>query len=201
MDNDHVQTVTELGLSYQESLRKEDFEWLESRGLTRQTIRSAGLGFVSSGRYTGSISIPYFLPYTRDVRTIRFRYLSPSAQKYDSFKGDNIHLYNVGNTLADKVYICEGEFDSLILNQMGYPSVGVPGANSFKPSWKYLFANCDAVNLVFDSDEAGMRGCNKIASILGDVVEEIYISRLPEGLDVTDAYVRDQTFLESLLGK
>ena len=190
---------SQLALEFQKALRPEDIEWLERRGLTKTSITHAKLGYVREGRYRDSIAIPYLNP-DGTVRTIRFRYLRPSRQKYDNFKGANIHLYNVANTAKSKVWVCEGEFDSLILSQMGYPAVGVPGVSGFKPDWKYLFCNCEQVSLVFDSDEAGERGANRLASILGEVMTgDLRVIRLAEGMDVTDSYLRDPQGLKELV--
>jgi DNA primase len=184
---------------YQEALRPEDVEWLHARGLTDRTIAKARLGYVIDGRYRNSISIPYLNPYTHEVRTIRYRYLNPVYNKYDGHKGVGTHLYNVENTLAERIWICEGEFDSLVLTQEGFPAVAIPGANSFKAPWKYLFSNADQVSLVFDSDEAGDRGAQRIASMIGDVVDDLRIIRLPEGTDVTDLYLRSKDELRELV--
>lgn len=196
---DDVRSLTEQARKFHADLRQEDIEWLAKRGLEKQTVDSAMLGYVSEGRFRGSISIPYLLPYSGGVKTIRFRYLAPVRNKYDGMKGKAIHLYGVGNTLNDEVWLCEGEFDALVLSQLGYPAVAVPGASSFKPDWKYLFANTSKTTLVFDSDDAGTRGANRIASVLGEVVEDIRIVRLPEGSDVTDCYIRDAKLLTDLL--
>jgi DNA primase len=126
--------------------------------------------------------------------------LNPTKHKYDNLKGQTLHLYNVVHTTKPKVWLCEGEFDSLILTQMGFPAVGIPGASGFKPDWKYLFCNCEQVSLVFDSDEAGEKGAQRIASILGEVVlGDLRLIRLPEGLDVNDCYLRDPEELRELV--
>lgn len=175
---------------WESQLTDEAMGWLEDRGLARGTIRKAGLGFVPEGRYSGSISIPFWNP-DGTAKGIRFRYLRPSTHKYDSLKGVKIHLYNVMATDADRVWICEGEFDSLILSQLGYQSVGVPGVNGFKPSWKYLFSSCDQVTIVMDGDDAGKQGANRLASILGEVVPVVKLARMPIGKDVTDLFLTD----------
>lgn len=188
-----------LAAAFQSALRPQDKQWLLNRGLTEATIRQAKLGYVSEGRFRDSIAIPYLNP-DGTVRTIRFRYLNPRRQKYDNFKGANIHIFNVANTAKSKVWLCEGEFDSLVLSQIGFPAVGIPGASGFKPDWKYLFANCEQVSLVFDSDEAGEKGAQRLGSILGEVVTgDLRLVRLPEGLDVTDAYLRDPEELKELV--
>lgn len=188
-----------MALAFQRDLRPQDKEWLTRRGLTDLTIRRSMLGYVKEGRYRDSIAIPYLNP-DGTVRSIRFRYLSPSRQKYDNQKGQAIHLYNVAHTAQDRVWVCEGEFDSLILTQMGYPAVGIPGVSGFKPDWKFLFANAGEVSLVFDGDEAGQKGANRMASILGEVVQgDLRIIRLPEDEDVTETYLRDREELKELV--
>jgi DNA primase len=186
-------------MNWKQSLRPEDVEWLKARGLTDRTIAKYKLGYVPDGKYRNSISIPYLNPYSHDVRAVRYRYLNPVYHKYDSHKGVPAHLYNVEHTLAPRVWICEGEFDSLILTQMGYPAIAVPGANSFKPAWKYLLSTTDVVTLVFDSDEAGDRAAQRLASVLGDIVDDMRLVRLPEGMDVTDMYLLNKDELEGMV--
>jgi DNA primase len=105
----------------------------------------------------------------------------------------------VANTVKSRVWVCEGEFDSLILTQMGFPAVGIPGSQSFHPAWKYLFANCEEVSLVFDSDEAGRKGADRLGSILGDVVANLRRINLPPGMDVTDMHQADAEELKRLV--
>jgi len=184
---------------YQEALRPEDIDWLKARGLRQRTIEKYRLGYCADGRFQHSISIPYLNPYSKGIRAIRYRYLNPITHKYDGAKGVGGHLYNVENTLSNKVWVCEGEFDSLVLTQQGLPSVAVPGANAFKPAWKYLFTNCDLVSLVFDADEAGDRAAGRLASVLGDVVADLRIVRLPEKRDITDLYLENPEMLMELV--
>lgn len=187
---------------YEEALENnpEARNWLLKRGLSEATIRDQRLGYADSGRYSNCISIPYLNPYGGGVRMLRYRFLNPEAtHKYESTKGSSIHLYNVENVTANKVWICEGEFDSLILSQLGLPAVAVPGSNGFKQDWKYLFVNADTVSLVFDGDQAGKNGSHKIASTLGSVVEDLRVIDLPEGLDITDYYLLNKDSLIELV--
>lgn len=191
--------INETAEQFHLSLRAEDWLWLKRRGLSSETIKGQKLGYVSEGRFRDSISIPYFNP-DLTVRSIRFRYLNPVRQKYDNMKGQSIHLFNVANTNLPKVWICEGEFDAMILSQLGCPAVGTPGASGFKPDWKYLFVNCEQVSLVFDGDDAGERGANRLASILGDVFKgDMRSIRLPKSMDVTDYYLKNPTELKELV--
>ena len=191
--------MEELADRYHSDLNETALAWLRKRGITDETIKKQKLGYVIEGRYENSISIPYMNPYGGEVRTIRYRFLAPNPTKYLSTRGSGTNLYNVENTTCDQVWICEGEFDSLILSQMGHTAIAVPGSSAFKDDWKYLFANCERVSLVFDSDEAGNRGSKRIASILGGVVEDLRLIHLPEGMDVTDYYLMNPQGLESLV--
>jgi DNA primase len=177
----------------------EPYDWLRARGLTDESIERYQLGYVVDAdngleRFNNSISIPYLRPQmvgaARRVASVRFRYLVPRSHKYDSIRGSKAHLFNVEATDAKDIYITEGEFDAIILSQLGYPAVGVPGASLFNASWKYLFSGADSVVLVFDGDDAGDRGSQRIASILGEVCPVIRRAQLPPGTDVTELYLK-----------
>lgn len=198
-------TLTEDSEAYALQLTETAKVWLAERGLSPHTQQSHRLGFVGQPqhdghhRFQGAISIPYHNP-DRSVRAIRFRYFQGAySYKYDNIKGQRVHLYQVANTVKHRVWVCEGEFDSLILSQMGFPAVGIPGSQSFHPSWKYLFANCEEVSLVFDSDEAGRKGADRIGRILGDVVDTLRRINLPPGMDVTDMHQADAEELKRLV--
>ncbi len=190
-------------VAYQKQLTPEGRAWLNNRGLTDATIKRFRLGEVvepapEHKRFKGSISIPY-LDATYSTRSLRFRYLRGSLQKYDALAGVKAHLFNVMATTAPKVYLCEGEFDAIILSQMGYAAVGVSGANVFKTEWKYLFSQAEQVSIVFDGDDAGKAGANRLAGILGNAVEDLRILYLPPGTDITDCYTNDVESLKQRL--
>lgn len=172
-------------------------DWLLKRGLKDSTITEAILGYDGE-----AITIPYLNPPLEDkpsVRMIRRRHLTGNI-KYTTPKGGSTHLYGVVYTTAPKVCLCEGEFDSLILRQMGYPAVAIPGVNSFKSEWKYLFAWTDELTVIMDGDEAGRAGASKLASILGPVVTTMRVARLPEGKDINDLYLQNKEQLREIIG-
>jgi len=172
--------------------------WLRSRGLSDKTITDAYLGYEP-----GAITIPYLNPPLHGgepvtVRQIRRRNLS-GVPKYETPKGGKPHVYNVVDTMANRVWVTEGEFDALILSQLGKAAVGIPGATLFQPQWKYLFVHCEHVSLVFDADDAGKGGGGRIASIIGQIVEKLSIIHLPPGKDVTDLFLEDPAHLKRLI--
>jgi DNA primase len=178
--------------------RPDKLQWLLDRGLTLGTILDASLGYMPSGYFRDSIAIPYY-DVTGRLVTVRFRHLDKDAPiKYEPIKGTRMHLYNVKNTDHTAVGICEGEFDSLILGQLGIPSVAIHGATSWRKSWRWLFRNADLVYVITDADEAGRKAGNKLIGNIGTVTDVAAI-HLPNGLDVTDLFLQDPDHLRRLL--
>lgn len=167
------------------------FRWLLDRGLTAESIWEFQLGY---NRGRNAIYIPYLVDELEIAH--RWRLLSPGdGPKYLSPRGQQSHIYNVQATAAPAgaeyyhVYVTEGEFDCMILRQLGHAAVGIAGVTSFRKEWRYLFEDCDAVTICFDQDEAGERGANRLQAWIGDITE---VSRLvlPPGVsDVNEAYL------------
>lgn len=118
---------------------------------------------------------------------------SPAKGKYLE-EGTKAQLY-YGDTLNDdmkRVFICEGEIDCLLLNQLGFYAVSsTSGAGTFYESWvMQLPRNCDVV-LCFDKDEAGDQGREKVRSQLTSLRKDIRIfdvfwTQKGKGYDVSD---------------
>ena len=199
-----MENLDELAEEFRTGLTEEAYRFLRKRGLSDSTIGTAGLGFVhresSQPFYANSISIPYVSGGGQTIG-IRFRYLDPEVRghKYDSLKGAKLHVYNVKETDADEVWICEGEFDTLILGQLGFAAIGLPGASAFRSEWKWLFSNCEKVSLVMDADTPGRKASSRIASLLGSMPCDLRVVNLPEGKDVTDLYLEDENELRQFL--
>ena len=179
-------------------------EYLRGRGLNDETIAEAQLGYVGvpergHERMFHSIHIPYFDAAGRPRGAGRFRHLrSEMTRKYDQVHGDKVHMYGVELTTKPRVYLTEGEFDALILRQMGFHAVGIPGAKTFQRQWKWLFRDCDLVVVVMDPDEAGDKAKNKIMGQLSTVTDVREVD-LPAGKDITDCFLADEAQLRSLL--
>lgn len=179
---------------YAENLlaNEEAMTWLADRGLEPRTVFAAQIGYVREPllpeheRMVGALSIPYHDAMGR-VRAFRFRRLVGDP-KYDAPTGTGAHIYRVAATVEPRVYVAEGEFDALVLEQMGYAAVGVPGAQAFKSFWRYLFDGAEEVVLAFDGDEAGDRGAERVREALGRGVRTRRVS-MPPGMDVTDLYL------------
>ena len=192
-------------MTYQEQLWEspEPFDWLVDRGLAPETVWEAGLGYVgtpderSHRRLEGSIEIPYIDARGRRVGA-RYRHLRLGTQrKYDQVHGTRAHLYGVSLTQEPVVHLTEGEFDALVLRQLGLSAVGVPGATAWKREWRWLFRDTDLVVVWTDADEAGKRARQRIAGSVSQVTD-VRTVELPDGMDVTDVYLEDPERLREL---
>ena len=89
---------------------------------------------------------------------------------------------------GDKIYICEGEFDALILEQNGYNAVAILGTTNFAPEMTKLFKGLDVI-LCLDNDDAGKRATNEIAKIFLLKGQKVSSKQLPAGIkDISDYF-------------
>jgi len=130
---------------------------VESSGLTRETVRLAGLytepdprkHYALVGhRYQGDVLVfPFVHPSTNEIiahrvrpdkrRTLKSRDEGP---KYDQRAGSGIHVYFGPRSLADNRYAdvtrpclaTEGELKQLCLEQLGYPVMGLAGVTGWR---------------------------------------------------------------------
>src|SRR5690606_41856053 len=56
---------------------------------------------------------------------------------------------------GDVLHVAEGEFDAIILNSVGLPAIGLPGASNWKPSYRRLLAGFSRIWIWADPDQAG----------------------------------------------
>lgn len=180
----------------------------EDRALTLQTIKNARLGWAAGGLAThlvqrhfdhddivrsglvnedGSdflykrITFPYMV--MGQVVLIRGR-ISPevtTGQKYLQPKGIDLdHLYCSDRALnTDRLVVCEGEIDTLTLNQLGFNAVGVPGVQTWKPDWTEHIEGAKRIFICFDNDKAGRAGAETTAQKIGPKTR---IVEMPESL-------------------
>jgi DNA primase len=182
-------------------------DYLRNRGLLHSTITRFNLGYVERPapghhRYKGRISIPYSDGMGNE-RGIRYRKMpdDPSKAKYLAVR-DFDHLFAVRASDHARVFVTEGEVDAMILWQMGYRAVGVPGAKAWKDYHRFLFRNCEEVVICFDFDEPGLdpatgrrkpnSGQIGAAKVYRSLERTGLVTRsvtLPRGQDVNDAYL------------
>ena len=188
----------ERGLS-EETIAKHQLGWadgtlklhLGKKGFSNEDIMSTGLMTRNQSDFLyGHIAIPYHnFGSVIQIRgkEIGGKYLTPSGQKASLFNLDALRG-------SDEVLITEGEFDALALEQQGYAAVGVPGAVSWQKHWTERFASVKRAYIVFDNDETGRRGSERLAVELGAKARIIH---MPEPARETDPKIDPSEFFVS----
>jgi hypothetical protein len=172
----------------------------EARGLSLDVIRANLIGH-DGERYTFPI-FDYSGPFAV-VENVR-RYLpdaGPDEPKWRSLARPGAWLYpDVPGD--DRLIICEGEWDALLLRAHGFPAItNTAGALTWRDEWSERIGPRRFVFIIYDRDRAGVVGSKKIRDSLRRVglVRSITVVRLPfplrekHGLDVSDYFASSRT--------
>lgn len=191
-----VETIAEASLGFDDGKLFAD---LRSQSFNAGDIMASGL--VVDGRggspvdfLEGCVTIPYKTAHNVvNIRGRVFEHKAGEGPKYKTTRGAKSRLYNTDVTWHTKdLWIAEGEFDALLLTQMGFPAVAVPGANTWQDQWDGYLSLVDHVYLAFDGDDAGRKGASKLKDRFGGKVRELVFpaedgDEIP---DVTDFVVK-----------
>lgn len=144
--------------------------WLLERGLNPSTLADWFIGFNNAGRSHGKrkrhglqvyhgIVIPHYHRSTGDVWALKIR-RSVGEPRYINVEGSRPHLWGLDN-LADHdvAFVCEGEFDGLLLWQEVNDLVGVvaqgAAANHNIDRWLPHLLHVKRLYIATDNDRAG----------------------------------------------
>ncbi len=115
------------------------------------------------------------------------------SPKMLSTPGSRVALYGQEffRDQPERIVICEGEYDRLVLETHGFHAVtSTGGAGAFLGEWARLFFGIPEVYVCFDLDEAGKNGAERVARL----VQHARIVTLPAEVgdkgDLTDYFVR-----------
>ena len=184
----HLQEAVE---KYNQNLSLAE-DYLLQRGLTLKDGNRYLLGVVTDPLpghelYKDRLVIPYI---TRTgIVDIRFRSMDNTEPKYLGLPGATTHLFNVSALFRadDWIAVCEGEIDTITLDsKVGFPTIGVPGANNWKKHYYKLLADFERIVIFADGDQAGQDFARQLAKELGTVT----IISMPDGEDVNSIYVQ-----------
>ena len=124
-----------------------------------------------------------------DLTNARFSY-----PKYKSTAGVAEKLFN-GDILkklkkGERVYLCEGEFDTMIMQQHGYNAIGFLGVSNYDEKTIKRLNDFDLV-IAFDNDERGRKEALKISNIFyKQTGREVIREKLPDGIkDITELFI------------
>lgn len=135
---------------------------IEERHLSKEALAFFRIGVVRNPeigheQFQDRISFPYITG--SGVTTLRFRFLgdnkSAGKAKFLSLSGDVPRLYNISSIMAsDKIFLCEGETDTITAWMAGLPAVGISGAAAWVSVFRRVFRHHD-VSVLADNDDSG----------------------------------------------
>jgi len=136
--------------------------------------------------YMGSQRIIFPLHWQGGVRSFSSRTIIPGVEpRYKTLVYDDLGLYNADQVKyeQERIYIAEGALDTLTLELLGFPAVGIIGLSAFgKENAECFFGYPGEVVIVTDTDqnEAGQKARQKIANVLfGLGVTKVFFKALP----------------------
>jgi hypothetical protein len=182
-------------------------QYLNARGITDAIISEYWLGW---GEFYGKwwITIP-IKDIEGNFAFFKLRQDPNQGNEKITFpKGIEAQIYD-WETLqknTDKIFICEGELDRLLLMSKGIPAItGTHGAGTFKQEWCENIEKGKKIYVCFDNDEAGKKGAEKALKMLASVSNKTYFVALPEevgaGGDITDYFIKLNGNAEDLFTK
>lgn len=129
-------------------------------GLTDQTIERFRIGYEPEHITTNNVRIPgrYVIPYLEGRRPKFFRYYNPTGDpkyKYTWEEGAESCLFNQHDAMGDAnglVFVCEGEKKAMLLTQLGYAAVAVPGAGMWRDEFQAAFTHARKIVICYDND-------------------------------------------------
>ena len=155
--------------------------YLSKRGLDQATIDYSMLGYSK-----GAISIP--LIHKSQIWSVRYRAISPKSKKRYWSEGGSRNIYPYGLPFLlgqETLFIAEGEFKCLSVNQMGFDCIATTGS-TFMPGWTEFTKPYRRVVLLRDSYElAGLAMAKRVRQIIPNVI----IQRIPDGHKAIDDFM------------
>lgn len=167
-------------------------DYLSQRSLSVEEATIFHLGVVDEPlpgheQYQGKLSIPYITP--SGVVDLRFRSIHGEDPKYMGLLGAKTTMFNTQACFVADKYICvtEGEFDCIVMSvKTEHPTIGIPGANNWKPHYTRILDDFDIVIVLADGDAAGLEFGKKISRELPNVT----VISMPDGEDVNSVVTK-----------
>lgn len=114
---------------------------------------------------------------------------SSDRPKNLNLKGINPPIFNIDVLFSakpkDKIYLCEGVFDTLTLDYHGFKAIGLLGVHAYTREIINLLLPFD-IEIAFDNDKAGNEAAQKLADLFWKYDKTISRTVLPIGMDINE---------------
>lgn len=189
------------------------------RGLTQETISKFGLFYIRDYQETNKFLKEHYsleelqmsglvgekgnlifykhrlvIPFTKagQVVFLQGRRLDSEHPKYLQLSDVEVPLFNM-DTIGkhEMIYLCEGVFDAMMLEQNGIGGMAVLGVNNFKEKHaKWIAGFHKKIKVVFDNDDAGKTAADRVLEMLLFEGVNASLGHVPPGYkDVTEYYI------------
>lgn len=174
------------------------------RGISKSWLQNVGIHICPmTGEFPEWVTIPYL--HMTGSWGNKYRSLDPEAKpKYMNTPGWGTHLYNPYHhgPGAGEIWFAEGEFDTIVLNELGFPAIGIPGVGHadklLNSVWLRLYRGAK-IYIVFDGDKYGHESAVRLREGLDKVGVSSKLVTVPDGHDVNSWYAEDEQELREQL--
>lgn len=198
-----IQNLCNRAAAYHDALTPEDFQYLASRGLSRDDIDRLMIGRVTDGYLKGRLFLPYFkngyVCYyaTRALPGGSFqenKYMKASLSECESYDHVPWGLHTLPHR-NDLLVIAEGYFDAAAFERENYAVLSPITGNFSKDQWADVISACKMfprVLIIFDNDAVSHAGdgfTERTAKRLFRERIPFLVAHTPDGVkDVNDYY-------------
>lgn len=179
------------------------YNFLREKGFEQDEILKTGLCGLNKqhGNFYDAFEDAITIPYLAHgiAQQVRARAADPAVEKgkYKTPAGAPVKLFNVDNAWsAEDIIICEGEFDAMILEQLGFNAVGVPGTTTWKAAFNGYIKTAKRVWVMYDPDEDGQKNSVKVVDLIGGRAKNVLLP-VPENVEPKRV---DPTYMVTTMG-
>ena len=198
-----IQNLCNRTAAYHAALTPADYEYLSTRGFTKDDAERLMIGRVTDGYLKGRLFLPYFkngyVCYyaTRAMPGGSFsdnKYMKASRDESQSYQHIPWGLQTL-NRQSDTLIISEGYFDAAVWEKNNYPVISPITGNFSKDQWPDVISACrmfSRVLIIFDNDAVSHAGdgfTQRTARKLFQNRIPFVVAHTPQGVkDVNDYY-------------
>ena len=201
LDPELLKFWEEASWAYHRQMSPEGLSYLAGRGISMDSVVTFRLGQVvepmpGHEMMTGRIAIPYIKKLA--TVAIKFRCIKDhvckeaKCAKYLSDGGQWLYGTADLDAPSDFIAIAEGEFDTIVLHQIGIPAVGIPGVEAWKSHgwWPENLKGHRRVFMFADNDSGKEKNYGmELARRIQKDVPCTRLVNLPEESDVTETFL------------